>query len=75
MDYKKVNLTNLLNEIKNILKEKDVRLDDNFIELGGNSVMALLILRNMELNYGVSVNLAQLLGEEIGKVTIIPLEK
>ncbi|UYA60763.1 hypothetical protein NAL19_2655 [Pectobacterium sp. F1-1] len=65
----------IINEIKSMLNETDVRLDDNFIELGGNSIMAMIIVDNLQKNNSITIDLAQLLGSQIGEIEWIPLDK
>ncbi|MCG7500100.1 phosphopantetheine-binding protein [Vibrio sp. Of7-15] len=61
----------LIDEIKVILNESDVRPEDNFIEIGGNSIMAINICARLEERNFINVNLEHLLGEQIGNVVLM----
>lgn len=65
----------IIEEIKCMLKETDVRMDDNFTELGGNSIMAMIITDNLQKKYSINIELAQLLGNKIGEIELKPLDK
>ncbi|GKW44197.1 acyl carrier protein [Pectobacterium parvum] len=75
MEFKSNSHKIIINEIKSMLNETDVRLDDNFTELGGNSIMAIIIANNLQKNYSIKIELAQLLGGQIGEIELIPLDK
>ncbi|WFQ79986.1 phosphopantetheine-binding protein [Xenorhabdus sp. SF857] len=64
----------LLHEIQIMLNESDVRKDDNFIELGGNSIMAMQIVQTLKIRDGILVNLAQLLGTSISQIELIRVD-
>ncbi|WP_119343970.1 phosphopantetheine-binding protein [Facilibium subflavum] len=71
-------LNALLREIQIILDEPDIRGNDNFVELGGNSIMAIQVVERLKTRDGILVNLAQLLGTRIDHVELIrtaPLNK
>lgn len=65
----------IVEEIKYILKEMDVRMDDNFTDLGGNSIMAMIITDNLQKKHSIKIELAQLLGSKIGEIELKPLGK
>ncbi|KAA1195699.1 phosphopantetheine-binding protein [Photorhabdus heterorhabditis] len=64
----------LLHEVQIMLNEPDVRKDDNFIELGGNSIMAMHIVETLKARDGILVNLAQLLGTRISHVELMRVD-
>ncbi|AYA39312.1 hypothetical protein HZS38_01165 [Xenorhabdus nematophila] len=68
-------LSILLHEIQIMLNEPDVRKDDNFIELGGNSIMAMHIVETLKTRDGILVNLAQLLGTRIAHIELIRVDE
>ncbi|WP_212112447.1 phosphopantetheine-binding protein [Bartonella queenslandensis] len=70
MTHDEVELSPLVAEIKNLLKENDVRLSDNFIELGGNSLLAMAIVEKLQRCNGIKIDLAQLLSKQIGEVKL-----
>lgn len=61
----------LLREVQAMLNEPDIRAEDNFVELGGNSMMAILIVEKLRAREGIEANLAQLLGSQIGQVELM----
>ncbi|WP_445495018.1 phosphopantetheine-binding protein [Photorhabdus sp. SF281] len=71
MSNKKISLDKLVDIIGIILNESDIRLDDNFVELGGNSIIAIQIAKILKESEGIEINLAQLLGDKIGNVKLI----
>lgn len=68
MNHEEMKLASLIHEIKTMLNEDDIRLSDNFIDLGGNSIMAMVIVEKLQSNNGVKINLAQLMGCPIGNI-------
>ncbi|MBD2779181.1 hypothetical protein ID852_11695 [Xenorhabdus sp. 42] len=63
-------LSILLHEVQIMLNEPDVREDDNFTELGGNSIMAMQIVETLKIRDGILVSSAQLLGARIAHVEL-----
>jgi acyl carrier protein len=58
----------LIGEVKRILNEVDVRPYDNFIELGGNSFLAIQVALNLKDKEGIEIDISQLLGDKLEKV-------
>ncbi|WGG53061.1 acyl carrier protein [Rugamonas sp. DEMB1] len=60
----------LMREVGRILGEPDIRPGDNFIELGGNSILALQVAGVLHDKEGIEINIAQLLADRLGNVCI-----
>jgi acyl carrier protein len=45
--------------IGEMLEISDIALDDNFFEVGGNSLLALRLIAQLEKRYGVQVSLLE----------------
>lgn len=60
----------LLGEVRRILDEPDVRMTDNFIELGGNSIMAVRLVKILEDEHGIHIDVTQLMGAPLENVPI-----
>nr|WP_255491010.1 acyl carrier protein [Spartinivicinus marinus] len=56
-------------EVGRILDEPDIRPTDHFIELGGNSMLALQVA-SMLKEQQIEINVAQLLGDRLENVFI-----
>ncbi|MDE1479718.1 hypothetical protein KKJ01_16155 [Xenorhabdus bovienii] len=65
----------LLQEVQIMLNEPDVRKDDNFIELGGNSIMAMQIVETLKIRDGILVSSAQLLGSRIAQIELKQIDE
>lgn len=64
----------LLGEVRRILDEPDVRMTDNFIELGGNSIMAVRLVKILEDEHGIKIDVTQLMGAPLENVPIRNIE-
>ena len=62
--------TKLLETVGALLSEDDVRLEDNFVELGGNSILAMKVARVLETEANVRIDVSELLGDRIANITI-----
>lgn len=64
----------LLCEIKFVLGENDIRVSDNLIEMGGNSIIAMKISETLKKRDKILVNVTQLLGAKISDVELSQLK-
>lgn len=64
----------LLCEIKVVLGENDIRVSDNLIEMGGNSIIAMKISETLKKRDKILVNVTQLLGAKISDVELSQLK-
>jgi len=64
----------LMLEVKNILNETEIYLTDNFIELGGNSFLAIQVALNLKDKEGIDISIAELLGDRLENVSIKRVE-
>ncbi|WP_027250753.1 phosphopantetheine-binding protein [Photobacterium halotolerans] len=64
----------LLCEIKVVLGENDIRVSDNLIEMGGNSIIAMKISETLKKRDKILVNVTQLLGAKISDVELSKLK-
>ena len=62
--------TKLLETVGALLSEDDVRLEDNFVELGGNSILAMKVARGLETEANVRIDVSELLADRIANITI-----
>lgn len=60
----------LISEVGLLLNEPDIRPADNFVALGGNSFLAVLVAANLKDKQGLEINAAQLLGDTLENIQI-----
>lgn len=60
----------LIREVERILGEPDIRLSDNFIELGGTSFLALQLASVLQEKEGIAIDVAELLAYSLDHVSI-----
>ncbi|GAA5444265.1 hypothetical protein Misp06_02451 [Microbulbifer sp. NBRC 101763] len=70
MNRKSTDQKALIREVEQLLNETDVRPTDNFIELGGNSFLALQLAINLKDRDNIEVDVARLLGNTLECVLI-----